>query len=85
MEEIQMNLSIGLIIVIILAFIALFIDNRRGEPGTGFMTDEEYREWLQDQCGCVLPEQSCPYCRKLHEMNSKDEELPYGNHQENTR
>ena len=42
--------------------------------------DEIARKYLLDdlaeQCACVLPEHSCPYCREISRLQ-RTEEMPY--------
>jgi hypothetical protein len=38
---------------------------------------EELIEEAEDNCRCCLPEQSCPWCRKLAELKEAKEKL-YG-------
>ena len=41
--------------------------------------DERIKELIEeakDNCRCMLPEQSCPYCRLIAKLNKKGE-IPY--------
>ena len=38
---------------------------------------DELIEEAKDNCRCVLPEQSCPYCRMIAKLN-KEGGIPYG-------
>jgi hypothetical protein len=61
--------GVYMLIVILLAIILLVI------PDSNRPVDEI--QFLELNCKCKLPEESCVYCRRLAEILHRDEELPY--------
>ena len=62
-------LCLTIILLVALTLLAVQDHKKKWQP-----TREDIKEELRDECRCVLPEQSCPYCRKLAEMIEEDEQ-----------